>query len=75
MEKEEEYDRTKVSDEEPSDPQRRKAQELGGKSPAHCTGLPRGTRPILGKVCVKRKRPLGFLIRKKPKIGEEKNMT
>lgn len=34
-------------------------------------GLPRGTRPILGKVCEDEEAP-EFLIRKKPKWGREK---
>lgn len=33
-----------------------------------------GARPIAGKVC-EEEDALGFLIRKKPKMGEEKNVT
>lgn len=57
-------------------PQTRKEKSpgRGGESPAHCTGASWGTRPIPGKECDEEE-ALGFLTRKKPKMGEEKNVT
>lgn len=59
-------------DEEPPGPQRRNdPKKLGRESPARPTGGSLGYEASLRRFCVKRKRPMEFLIGKDPQMGME----
>lgn len=66
--------RRKIRDEKPSDPQRRMTQELGRKSPAHCTGGSSGYKTSPRRIVCVREEAHGIPYQEEARNGEGKKM-